>query len=238
MTFQHTTLRYNRVPFHTAAGEDILQRIERHWDNMRTADGLPARSSIAPEPLDDTLAHCFVLERVAPQMARFRVAGRELTRLLAMEPRSMPLGALFTENGRDLVGEMVANVADGPHIVELPVTVPRGFARTPVRGRLLMLPLVDRNGNTSRILGAIVLDAKPGRGVLKMEIDTSVPLRCKKVGPRIRTEPVRPHARPIEVMTTIAAPVEPTLQQLARPRRVRPYLRLVVDNTVGVPHPA
>ena len=236
MTFQHTTLRYNRVPFHTPAGEDILQRIEQHWENMRTANGLPVRTSVAPEPLDDSLAHCFVLERVAPQIARFRVAGRELTRLLGMEPRSMPLSALFSSEGRDLLGEMVANVSDGPHIVEIPLTIPRGFARAPVRGRLLMLPLVDRNGNSSRILGAIVLDGKPGRGALRFDIDQSVPLRCKRVGPRIRTSQPIPvteaaetiHQRPL-------ARAETPARERPNIRFGRPHLRLVVDNSHRIP---
>jgi len=82
MSGEHTVLRYNRIPFHAAEGETILQRVERHWEQMCSKDGLPSRASLSPEPLDTALSHCFILERVAPEVARFRVAGRDLTELL------------------------------------------------------------------------------------------------------------------------------------------------------------
>jgi len=224
MSGEHTVLRYNRIPFHAAEGETILQRVERHWEQMCSKDGLPSRASLSPEPLDTALSHCFILERVAPEVARFRVAGRDLTELLGVEARGMPLSALFTVPGREALGPLIEQVVDGPHIVEVPLHTSRGFARMPAKGRLLMLPLADRDGQPTRIFGALITDSQPGRHAWRFDLDRAVPLRCKRVFSvmRRRAEPVSQSP-----VTSIASTPEPERPTFGR----RPHLRLVVDNT-------
>lgn len=237
MVHQQTVLRHNRVAFHTEAGEEILQRVERHWEKMRTPGEVPSRMSIQPQPLDHALSHCFVLERVAQTHARFRVAGQALTHVLGQDARNLPLGALFTVDGADVLGELVQAVCEGPEIVEMPLTASRGLVRGPLRGRLLMMPLTDRNGQVTRIFGALVLDGAPGRKPLCFDVDTALPLRRKAITPlarhiaRLKSQiadmsaaPVaeRPRARVLptrDVDVAVPAPVS------------HPHLRLVVDNT-------
>ena len=192
---------------------------------MRSADQLPSRATLAPEPLDSALSHCFILERVAPEVARFRVAGRDLTALLGMEARAMPLAALFSVAGREAIGPLVEQVVTGPHIVEVPLTAARGFARTQAKGRLLMLPLADRDGQTTRIFGALVTDTPPGRFAWRFDTDRSVPLRCKRVFSTFKQR----RASPPPPTATVTQLLEPE-QHLVRSK---PYLRLVVDNTAG-----
>ncbi len=226
MTQKHATLRYNRVPFHTAEGEDILQRVEAHWETIRKSSPVPARMTLSPDALDAALSHCFVLERVAPTIARFRVAGQALSTILGMEARSMPLSAVFTADGRDTLGPLINAVCEGPEIVEIPLTATRGLARGPVRGRLLLLPLTDQDGDISRIFGAIVLDGKPGRRALRFDVDQALPLRCKRLTPMIRTiHEVKTQMATADYHDDFGDTHAPA------PQFRRPHLRLVVNNS-------
>ena len=61
---------------------------------------MPLRSEIDPRGLKGALEYCFVLERIAPGLARLRVAGSHLGDLMGMEVRGMPITAFYDENGR------------------------------------------------------------------------------------------------------------------------------------------
>lgn len=235
MSQEHTKLRYNRIPFHRADGEKILQHVEAHWEKLRSTDAVPHQMQLSSENLNEALAHCFVLERVAPTIARFRVAGKHLNDLLGMDARGMPLSILFSAEGRETLAELLASVCDGPEIVEIPLTATRGLRRTVLRSRLLLLPLKDRNGHVTRIFGAMVMDGAPGRQPVRLDIDQSVPLRCKRLTPMIRT--ISEMKAAVADMQDAAKPatiskVMPTDAPMPLPvRSARPYLQLVVDNT-------
>ena len=228
MTYEHLKLRYNRIPFHTDAGEHILQRVETHWEKMRKLGPVPAQLSLSPEPLDSALSHCFVLERVSTTIARFRVAGQALTQLMGMEARGMPLSALFTADGRAVLGPLIKSACESPEIVEIPLTASRGLGRTPMRGRLLMLPLKDGDGDVTKLFGCIVADALPGRRILRFDVDRQLPMRCKRLTRQMETlSEVRARiavAHDIETPPALGADAAP-------PARQAPFLRLVVDNT-------
>lgn len=228
MSHEHTKLRYNRIPFHSPEGEQILQRVEKHWEKMRKMGPVPAQLALSPEPLDSALSHCFVLERVGTTIARFRVAGQALTQLMGMEARAMPLSSLFSSEGREALGPLVNSACEGPEIVEIPIIASRGIGRTPMRGRLLMLPLKDRDGDVTRLFGCIVSDTLPGRRVLRFDIDKQLPLRCKRLTPFMETMS--------EVRDRLAVPGEYDLPMDVTPSAAlvpvqRSHLRLVVDNT-------
>lgn len=84
---------------HLPAGGPLLHDLEAHWRAVRGGRALPARSDLDPAALDAVLPWAFVAERVAPGVARLRVAGRKLTELLGMEARGMPLCAFFSPRG-------------------------------------------------------------------------------------------------------------------------------------------
>lgn len=230
MSQEHIKLRYNRIPFHVDAGEKILQLVEAHWERMRDNETVPSQASVSPEALDDVLAHCFVLERVAPTIARFRVAGKQMNALLGVDVRGMPLSTLFSEDGREALAEVIKSVCDRPEIVEVPLTATRGLRRSVLRGRLLLLPLKDRDGGVTRIFGAIVLDGAVKRHIVRFDFDRTIPIRCKRLTPLIRT---------ISEMKAAVADLNRDYEKadLEQPSKApsksgaRSYLQLVVDNT-------
>jgi len=135
MSFEHSTRPLSRIPFHTAEGEALLKKVEAHWAAKRSFGSIPSQADLAPEPLNDALSYCFILERLSPTIARFRVAGQGLNDLLRLEARGMPLSAIFTPEGRAQLGPIINSVCEVPEIVEIPVTASRGIIGGPLRGR-------------------------------------------------------------------------------------------------------
>jgi hypothetical protein len=187
---------------------------------MRKGADIPKRVDMTPGPMMDGLAHCFVLERVTPSVARFRVAGQSVQKLLNMEPRGMPISALFTPAGREMLAPIIYDVCEQPEINEIPLIATRGLARSPLRARMLLLPLRNDDEGINRLFGALVVDGKPSRRALRFDFDPNA---------NLRTQPVRP------VIRTVHEILADTRDQIAVPTPVRrtPHqpLRLVIDNT-------
>jgi len=219
---------FHRTPFHVPKGEAVLKHVERHWQSLRDGDDVPHRADLSPDELADSLAHCFTLERVAPSVARFRVAGRAVHEVLNMEPRGMPISALFTPLGRDMLAPLIYDVCEGPDIVEVPITAARGLGRHAMRGRLLLMPLKHDDHEVSRLFGALVVDHAAGRRQLRFDFDQSQNLRQHRVLPA-----QQPVVRTVFEMLGEAQPDDwapAPQQQVQRPARAS-GLRLVVDNT-------
>lgn len=193
---------------------DILQRLEDYWRLLRHARQLPARSDIAPDELDHVLPHTFILQRVAPGTARFRVAGQRLHELLKMDARGLPLTTLFAPDTRPQLQQIVETAFAGPAIVELPLQSEPSRFRASINGRMLLLPMRDQHEQTSRILGAIVTDPVTGNRPQRFIIPQDQPMRQESLGLRLATvQPLRQPARPEK-----------------RPDAERPALRLVINN--------
>jgi hypothetical protein len=208
------TLLSGRVP---PAGRSALQEIEEHWRELQAAsDHLPRREDVDTGRIAGALPHTFVLERIAPGHARFRVAGRSLVELLGGEARGLPLSVLFSPKGREGLAPWVQRCLEGPALVDLLVEASQGALRQPLRGRLLMLPLLDPEGAATRILGGLLTDSTPRSPNLRFDLADAVP----------RVETVAPRA-----VARQAFGMAPGMS--ARPglrESERPYLRLVVSN--------
>lgn len=191
-----------------------LAEVEAYWRSLGSPGRPPARAAVDPGRIDAALPHAFVLERVAPGVGRMRVAGQEVTRLLGVEARGMPVSALFAAPSRDRLGHWVERAFADPALVDLPLTAARGPLRAPARGRLLLLPLLDSEGEPTRALGALLLDSAPARGPAPLDIPE---------GEVIRHEPVAAPATLRYAMAGAAA-------RLGLREAERPYLRLVVSN--------
>ena len=207
-----------RVPFHDDEGEQVLDQVETQWRHLRGNQLVPNRADIGTGAFSSVLSHTFILERVTPSVARFRVAGQTIHKMLNMEPRGMPISAIFSPLGRQMLAPLIYDVCEGPELVEIPLIAQRGLARSPLRARLLMLPIKTTGDGINAIFGAIVVDGRAGRRSIRFDFDVESELRTEALSPVIRTV----H----EVMD------EPdTLPSLRSFTAQRPGLRLVVDNT-------
>lgn len=207
-----------------------LHHVRAYWDGLRGPALIPHRTLIEPHGLHDALAHVFLIERIAPGLARFRLAGTHLTQLMGMEVRGMPISAILVPPSRDGARALIEAVFAGPSIVELALEADRGLGRPALQGRMILLPVGGDDGLCDRALGCLVTEGDIGRGPRRLAITRQ---RTETVLPRPR--PAAPDARPqpafAEDPTLFASPPpEVSTQPPPRPARGKPHLR-IVSNT-------
>lgn len=156
-----------------ARRDPALVQVEAYWEALRGARIVPERAEVDPRGLTGALEHAFVLERIAPGLARFRVAGMHLSDLMGLEVRGMPISAIFLPEARPELARALDAAFDEPARVRLLLKGDDGFGRPPLLGELVLLPLRAGGGEINRVLGAIAMDGRIGRQPRRLTI-TSV----------------------------------------------------------------
>jgi hypothetical protein len=210
-----------------------LHRVRAYWDGLRGTDLIPRRRLIEPHGLRDALAHVFLIERIAPGQARFRLAGTHLTQVMGMEVRGMPLSAILVPASRDGARALVEAVFAGPSVVELALDSDRGLGRPALQGRMILLPVGDDDENCDRALGCLVTEGDIGRGPRRFAITRQ---RTETVLPRPPVPPARQapaFAEDQRAFTPPAHPApafsatDPIPARVQPPPRGKPQLRIV-----------
>jgi hypothetical protein len=151
-----------------------LRQAEAYWSALRDGDGaIPLRSRIDPRGLGNILAQAFILEQIAPGLARFRLAGQTLNDLAGMEVRGMPLTALFVPAARPGVSAILTAVFDRPALAELSLTAEPCPGRPAAEARMILLPLRGASGESDRALGVMVADIAGGAPPWRFDIADS-----------------------------------------------------------------
>ncbi|MAY86768.1 MAG: diguanylate cyclase [Pseudooceanicola sp.] len=195
-----------------------LRQAEAYWTALRNGGGIPYRTQIDPRGLENLLEYAFILERIAPEIARFRLAGQHLIQLAGMEVRGMPASALFTPAARNSLGEVMRRTFDGPSVTELSLCSEDRRGRPQFDANVILLPLKSDLGDISRCLGVLVSNAPA----------PTVPCRFDITGTIHREISGLRYDTPEAPETTRKTPGFADPQRpLTRPERKRPYLWLV-----------
>lgn len=213
------------------ADQTILRVLEHDWRRMCGMDVAPTHAQFNPAELDHALPHAFVLHRVAPGVARIRVAGQKLHDVMRMDPRGMPFASFFSEDSRETAMALLEHAFETPSVLGFSLSASRGLGRKPVRGEALLLPMRDSGGALTRMMGAIVTSGPLPNRAVRFDIAKGQPLRSDALQPglyerranRGRSPETAPHMDHNAPVVGAAAPQQTTS---------RPRLRLVVDNTV------
>lgn len=217
------------VPFgrgREAEGFRATGEVRAYWEALRDGRAAPCRSEVDPRGIERVLEHAFILERIAPQVARFRLAGMHLNDFLGMEVRGMPFCALFTAAARAEVGMILDSVFSGPRTAELAISGESGIGRPALEGRIVLLPLRSDLGDISRALGCLVAEGAIGRTPRRFDLCGSLTRPIEATAPGCsRPATVRP-ASPVPPRGC-AEPAAPFAGAAARPAGTRPHLRLV-----------
>lgn len=164
--------------YEAARPDRILGDLRAYWESLRQGRAIPARADIEPRGIRRALDYAFILERIAPGAARFRLAGRHLVDLMGMEVRGMPFCALLAPASRGRLSDVLETVFKAPQIAELRLSAPQEFGRPELSARALLLPLKSDLGDVTRALGCLIADgtigAAPRRFDLVDEIITPV----------------------------------------------------------------
>lgn len=192
----------------------MLAQVEGYWQALREGGDIPRRSQLDPRGIESALEHAFIIERIAPGVARIRLAGRHLNDLMGMEVRGMPMTAFFAPDARKEVSMRLEEMFQTPGILTCGITGERGIGKPVLEGRLLLLPLKSDLGDISRALGCLVTGPDIGRTPRRFDI--SAPhLRAlhevprNEVGPRAPRDPRVVVPGFAEPAPPFAAPVRP-----------------------------
>lgn len=198
-----------------------IRQAEAYWTALRDGADCPRRTQIDPRGLENILEFTFILERIAPGIARFRLAGQHLSALAGMEVRGMPLTAFFTAAARSHVAATLEHVFDAPAVAELTLT---GEGRGNVEARMILLPLKNDLGEVSRALGVLITDGD----------DLRTPQRFDVAGTQLRALNGRQQTTVFE--TAPPAPQPQPVQGFAEEQtplaRRAPHLRLVKTDRI------
>ena len=202
-----------------------LQELESYWASLPRTRGVPRRKDVDPVAMSGLLEDSFILERVAPGVARIRVAGRNIGRLIGVEPRGLPITAAFLPQSRAAMGQHLEAAFTSPGLVELTLEAPRAIGQPRLQGKILMLPLRDDHGRISRLLGVLVMSGVRGLGGRRFVIADTTPARFEPiVGLHAVPKKANLHSVPFTAQRPSLAP--------ARNKKAedKPALRLVVSN--------
>ena len=215
--------------FRTEMGYSAVAQVEAYWEALRGMRMMPKRSEIDPRGIESALEHTFVLERIAPGMARLRIAGSHLSDLMGMEVRGMPLTDFVTPAGRTQMSDALEEVFQRPAVCEIRLTAETGRDKPIMDARMILLPLKSDLGDVSRILGCFVARGDIGRSPRRFDVigvkTRAITSQANAPEPLPATKPASP-AKPSK--TKAEGFAEPKAQFEAAPRKSAvPYLRLV-----------
>lgn len=154
------------------ASAPALQQLRAYWESLRIGGRLPLRSDIDPRGMAAALDQVFLIERIAPGHARFRLAGNQFHDLMGMDVRGMPLSSLFDPGARARLEQGLTGLFDDAAGLHFGLEAERGIGRAALGGRMLLLPLRGGVGDPAMALGALVVEGAIGRAPRRFAISS------------------------------------------------------------------
>lgn len=148
----------------------ITLEMRAYWESLRKGRAIPMRADVEPRGIRNALDYSFILERIAPGAARFRLAGRHLIDLMGMEVRGMPLCSLVNARGRGRLSDVLESVFKAPQIAEIRLHSEGAYAQPALDARLLLLPLRSDLGDVTRALGCFIAEGEVGQAPRRFDI--------------------------------------------------------------------
>ena len=147
-----------------------IAQVEAYWDGLRNGRLCPTRQEVDPRGIAGALHEAFILEKIAPGLARIRLAGQHLNDIMDMEVRGMPISVFFQADARKELHRALEALFDMPAQVTLSLSTEPGAFRKPIEAQMVMLPLRDEDGQITRVLGALQVDGTLKRGPHRFSI--------------------------------------------------------------------
>jgi hypothetical protein len=130
------------------------QQFFAYWDAKRAGARAPDRSEIEPEAVRDLLADIFVLSCDSSAGYPFRVAGTRLCALLGCDLKEKSFSALFVENGRREIEDIITVVTEEMLAAVAGITATSEDGK-PAHLELLLLPFNHRVHSPMSLTGLL-----------------------------------------------------------------------------------
>ncbi|WP_187430738.1 hypothetical protein ROLI_020630 [Roseobacter fucihabitans] len=207
-----------------------LAQLEAYWEALRGNRLMPNRAEIDPRGIERALEYSFVIERIAPGIARLRIAGSHLSDLMGMEVRGMPLTSFITPGSRRQISDILEEVFETPATCSIQLRSEQGPGMPALEARMVLMPLKSDLGDVSRILGALVSVGDMGRSPRRFDVTRTAvrPIIADSAKPlATKPKPAAPMPKP-QAPTMIPGFHEAKADfKSETPREKAPYLRLV-----------
>ncbi|MEQ6203372.1 PAS domain-containing protein [Sulfitobacter sp. HNIBRBA2951] len=210
--------------FQPHSGYAPISLVEAYWDALREGREMPKRADIDPRGIESALEYAFILERVAPGVARLRIAGTHLHDLMGMEARGMPLTSFFEHETRTRVAGLLEEVFQTPATAEINMFSTASLGQPALEARMILLPLKSDLGDVSRILGCFVAVGDIGTIPRRFDLRS---VEMNRIGDGVAPAPADDTSKPAptgfaEPQSGFEGPAGPS-ENVKYP----PYLRLV-----------
>ena len=129
----------------------MLSSLKTYWDRLRAGRVAPYRAEIDPRQFEPALENMFIIEKLAPDNMRIRLAGMKICEMMGMEVRGMQPGFLIDEADRTRFDRLLNVVMTEPAVVELKLAAPNRAGT--YRATMLMMPLRSDFGDINRVIG-------------------------------------------------------------------------------------
>ncbi len=154
-----------------------LQILRGYWEGLRQEGALPQRDLVSPNGLGGAIENCFIIERIATGMGRFRIAGSAVGDVIGLDPRHMPLTMLLEPVARGTLTRVLEDVFTTATALDITLEAERGIGRPHLAARMILLPIRGAQGEYHQAIGALALSGNIGRtprrfGITRMRSET------------------------------------------------------------------
>lgn len=222
---QHNVLSMSKHQPHN--GFAALSLVEAYWDALRAGREMPKRAEIDPRGIESALEYAFILERVAPGVARMRIAGSHLHDIMGMEARGMPITAFFEQDSRLKIAGLLEEVFQTPATAEVFMQSTASHGQPALEARMILLPLKSDLGDVSRILGCMVSLGDIGTAPRRFDLRN---VATRKLG-KAHEADISPAPNAFNEAPQVFTPMAPVPAAPEVSNKRPPYLRLVKTDT-------
>ncbi len=148
--------------YQTSENFHLLNEVESYWEALREDSTVPHRQDIDPRGLERALDNIFYVEKLGAGVIRFRLAGRVVEEAIGMDPRGMPLSALFASRDRERLRQLVSTALTMPEVLRMRLQSVPHPGQQVLQGGMIILPLRDERGWVTKALGCFQLSPSAG----------------------------------------------------------------------------
>jgi hypothetical protein len=133
----------------------LTRLLFRYWCSLSKDGELPFRRQVEPRLIKPVLPYTFILQRFDNDHIAFRLAGTEICHLFGREFRDQNFLHMWEGTGRRAIRALVEQMFDDDKAAVINF-VAETLDKTQYPCEILLLPMLDEDGEPSRILGAAI----------------------------------------------------------------------------------
>lgn len=133
----------------------LTRLLFRYWCSLSKDGELPSRRQVEPRLIKPVLPYTFILQRFDADHIVFRLAGTEICHLFGREFRDQNFLHLWQGREQRALRSLIQQMFEDDRAAVVNF-VAETMDRAQYPGEIILLPMLDEDGQPSRILGAAI----------------------------------------------------------------------------------